>query len=142
MTYKVINVQDIDKYPDNYDFLEPEQKMKIIGYMNGIQKLADRYNAKYITELEFSVDNNDVPNDINRYLRLYNHTITSLTGSKNAYATLGIMCEYDWPHHANEWILATKQDAIDYNNFQETEVDEEVNNILDNTLLDYSDVGI
>lgn len=39
MTYKVINVQDIDKYPDNYDFLESEQKMKIIGYMNGIQKL-------------------------------------------------------------------------------------------------------
>jgi hypothetical protein len=38
--------------------------------------------------------------------------------------------------------LATKQDAIDYNNFQKTEVDEEVNNILDNTLLDYSDVGI
>jgi len=114
--------------------------------MNGIQTLANRYYEHYVNELTEHLDLPEyelevVKKDKERYLRLYNHTITSLTGSKNGYATLGIMCEYDWPNHEKTWFLATKADAEYYNDFQETEVDNEINNIA-SQLLSYGDVGI
>lgn len=142
--YKVINVQDISLYPDNYDWLNSEQQIIIISYMNGVQDLADRYYEKYSLELESSIDDEEQSKkDIEKYLRLYNHTITSLTGSKNAYATLNIMCEYDWPGHDHKWFLATKEDAQNYNELQETEVDDNIDNIFNtSSLLKYGEVGI
>lgn len=56
--------------------------------MNGMQALANRYYRTYMDNIEEHIDTG-------KYIRQYNHTITSLTGSKNAYATLGIMVEYD-----------------------------------------------
>lgn len=145
--YKVINVQDVDLYPENYDWLTPDQKTVIISYMNGVQDLADRYYDNYWTELNATFDLSEAEKrnkDINKYLRLYNHTTTSLTGSKNAYATLNIMCEYDWPGHAQRWFLATKEDAQNYNEFQETEVEENIDDILNgsSSLLSYGEVGL
>jgi hypothetical protein len=108
--------------------------------MNGVQDLANRYHNHYSDDL---LDDIQEEEDIEtRYLRLYNHTVTSLTGSKNAYATLGIMFEYDWPNHPNKWFLATQQDAIDYNEFQESEVDDTISQVLTSSLLSYGDVGI
>lgn len=70
--------------------------MVIISYLNGVQDLANRYYNNYLQELEKTFDSTEKhKKDVERYLRLYNHTVTSLTGSKNAYATLKIMCEYD-----------------------------------------------
>ena len=57
--YKVINVQDISLYPDNYDWLDSEQQIIIISYMNGVQDLADRYYEKYSLELESSIDDEE-----------------------------------------------------------------------------------
>ena len=145
--YKVINVQDIDLYPDNYDWLNSDQKTIIISYLNGVQDLANRYYNNYLEELNATFDPNykeEHNKDIEKYLRLYNHTITSLTGSKNAYATLKIMCEYDWPEHSQRWFLATKEDAQNYNDFKETEVEDNIDDILNNSsmLLQYGDIGI
>lgn len=49
--------------------------------MQGVQHLCDYYYDKYFTNAE------------QKSLKLYQHTLTSLTGSKNAYATMGIMVE-------------------------------------------------
>lgn len=142
--YKVINVQDIDLYPENYNWLDQDQQLVIISYLNGVQDLANRYYNNYLQELEKTFDSTEKhEKDVERYLRLYNHTVTSLTGSKNAYATLKIMCEYDWPGHSQKWFLATKQDAQNYNEFQESEVEDNIDDILDrSSLLTYGEVGI
>ena len=55
-----------------------------------MQTLANRYYTTYKENIEEY-------QELGTYIKQYNHTITSLTGSKNAYATLGIMVEYDWP---------------------------------------------
>lgn len=144
--YKVINVQDIELYPDNYEWLDKEQQLIIVSYLNGVQDLANRYYNRYLEELNstFDLTNKEKhEKDIEKYLRLYNHTVTSLTGSKNAYATLKIMCEYDWPNHSQRWFLATKQDAQDYNDFQESEVEDNIDDIFNtSSLLKYGEVGI
>lgn len=142
--YKVINVQDIDLYPEDYNWLDQDQQLVIISYLNGVQDLANRYYNNYLQELEKTFDSTEKhEKDVERYLRLYNHTVTSLTGSKNAYATLKIMCEYDWPGHSQKWFLATKQDAQNYNEFQESEVEDNIDDILDrSSLLTYGEVGI
>lgn len=142
--YKVINVQDIDLYPENYNWLDQDQQLVIISYLNGVQDLANRYYNNYLQELEKTFDSTEKhKKDVERYLRLYNHTVTSLTGSKNAYATLKIMCEYDWPGHSQKWFLATKQDAQNYNEFQESEAEDNIDDILDrSSLLTYGEVGI
>lgn len=127
-----INIQSIDDYPDNYDWLSIENQNKIINYMNGMQELANRYYKIYR-------DNIEKYQDLGTYIKQYNHTVTSLTGSKNAYATLGIMVEYDWPEHRRKWILATKTDAILAKDYQEEEKEDIT--INKNILLDYSEVG-
>ena len=125
-----INIQSIDQYPLDYNWLSLEDQQKIIGYMNGMQELANRYYKTY-------QDNIEEYQELGTYIKQYNHTITSLTGSKNAYATLGIMVEYDWPKNRGKWILATKDDALYAENYQE----EESSTINKNILLDYTDVG-
>jgi hypothetical protein len=60
--------------------------------MNGMNDLAQRYYIKYMDDITAN----------QKYLRLYQHTLTGLTGAKNAYATLGIMTEFDFPRGKNE----------------------------------------
>lgn len=126
-----INIQSIDNYPENYNWLSIEIQEKILGYLNGMQELANRYYKKYQENIEEY-------EELGTYIKQYNHTITSLTGSKNAYATLNIMVEYDWPNYRGKWILATKNDAI-YAEEHINDTDEE--DINQNILLDYTDVG-
>ena len=123
---KPINIQDLEKYPEDYSNLDEEDKLIIINYMRGMQDLANHYYEKYFKEAE------------DKDLRLYQHTLTGLTGAKNAYATLGIMVE-KWGKN-NEWILATKQDAIDYINQEEE--DDSAQEIIEqiNRLIDYGDI--
>jgi len=127
----VINIQELDQYPDNYDGLSGEDQAIILGYMNGMQALANRYYREYMDHIEDHIDTG-------KYIRQYNHTITSLTGSKNAYATLGIMVEYNWPGYKGLWVLATREMAETYRNdeIDENEIPENYN-----ILLDYSDIG-
>ena len=57
-----------------------------------MQALANRYYREYQDNIEEHVESG-------AYIRQYNHTITGLTGAKNAYATLGIKVEYNWPNN-------------------------------------------
>ena len=121
---KPINIQDIEKYPENYLNINEEDKVKILYYMRGMQDLANHYYEKYFKEAE------------DKDLRLYQHTLTGLTGAKNAYATLGIMVE-KWGENG-EWILATKQDAENYVNGEDDSAQEIIEQI--NELIDYGDI--
>ena len=126
-----INIQSINDYPDDYTWLSIDDQQKIINYMNGMQELANRYYETYRNNIEEY-------KDLGTYIKQYNHTVTSLTGSKNAYATLGIMVEYDWPKHKGKWFLATKTDAIFAENYQEEDENPTINK---NILLDYTEIG-
>ena len=121
---KPINIQDIEKYPENYLNINENNKVKILYYMRGMQDLANHYYEKYFKEAE------------DKDLRLYQHTLTGLTGAKNAYATLGIMVE-KWGKNG-EWILATKQDAENYVNEEDDSAQEIIEQI--NELIDYGDI--
>ena len=128
----VKNIQSIDMYPEKYAEEDSDIWDAIVNYMNGMQELANRYYDQYLENIE---DNDKT----GKYIVQYNHTITSLTGSKNAFAILNIMVEYDWPDHKGEWFLATKEDALAYENYQEPEDTEPIT--YTNQLLDYGDVG-
>lgn len=125
----IINIQNIEKYPTAYTYLNDESKNTILNYMNGMQQLANRYYEKYMNALPV----------VTKYLSLYQHTLTGLTGAKNAYATLGIMVEYNWPGHKDFWFLATREDTENYNNSEENEITEEVNTEI-NELIQYGDI--
>lgn len=103
---KIRNTEDVLMYPENYDFLSQEQQNVIVSYMNAVQSLAHRYYEKHIHE-------ENTPTH-ERYLKLYNQTMSELTGAKSAYVTVGIRVEYNWPGHYRKWILATQADAQAY----------------------------
>lgn len=104
---KIRNTEDVLQYPETYDFLTEEQQEIIVNYMNAVQDLANRY---YETHLDNESD--DYKHNI--YLKLYNQTMSELTGAKSAYATAGIHVEYNWPGHYHKWILATQTEAQEY----------------------------
>ena len=122
---KLINIQDIDKYPENYDFLQEEERCKILNYMNETQERANRYYNRYLENP-----------DNKKALLLYQHTLTNLSGSKNAYATLGIMVE-NWSL-GGAWILATKEDAENYNEQEENNVNNHIEELP--ALIYYGDI--
>lgn len=137
---KINNTEDIMEYPENYDNWTEEQKDVIIKYMNAVQHLCDEYYQKHLNSE--SLNNTQ---EHQEYLSLYRHTLTSLTGSKNAYATLGLKVEYNWPNHKHEWFLATRQDAEEFLNAPDDPYPDSCD-IPDDTeqktnkILDYGDV--
>lgn len=145
------NINNISDYPSNYEWLETEKQNKILELMNTRQKVADEYwnLCKNIYEDKDCLELNDyktiftvsIDKDIEEKLRIYNNMINFISGARIAYATLGIMLEYNWPNHKNEWILATIEDAEAYLNAPEVEgaSSEPITNKL---LLGYGDVGI
>ncbi len=145
MTIK--NIDPIESYPENYDSLGEEYQEKIITLMNVRQKVADEFwricNDSYedIEELdEYKyVFTRLLNKSLNERLMAYNAAVNFLTGMKIAYASLGIKVEYNWPNHKNEWFLATREDAENYENAVEESNEEPINQ---NVLLSYGDVGI
>lgn len=146
------NINNIDDYPTDYNWLPIEDQQKILKIMNTRQKLADQYwqicKDSYIESESYDVNLDEymytistiMDKDINEKLYLYNAAINFISGARIAYASLGIMVEYNWPNHKGEWFLATASDASAYENSQEEEeIDQPV---LQNILLHYGDVGI
>lgn len=143
------NINDISTYPSDYNWLSEEQQNKIVTILNARQKIADEYwtLCKNIYENEECLDTDDyktiftisADKETNEKLRIYNNLINFLSGMKIAYASIGIMVEYNWPDHKGEWFLATQEDAINYKNAPEEPADQPV---IQNILLSYGDIGI
>ena len=147
MTIK--NIDPIESYPENYDSLGNEYKEKIITLMNIRQKVADEYwrickdsyediEDEELDEYKYTFTTL-LDKELNERLAAYNAAINFLSGMRIAYASLGIKVEYNWPNHKDEWFLATREDAENYENAEETQEDPPV---TQNVLLHYGDVGI
>lgn len=134
------NINLIDQYPENYDDWDAIKIQYATDYMNEAQALSEAYYNKH-EEFEGEDEEQHL-----EYLGLFQHSLTSLAGSKNAYATLGIMMEYNWPGHERVWFPATRGDAETYAELQEnegntpTEEGEEPVRPDEDILLDYGDV--
>ena len=147
MTVK--NIDPIESYPENYDSLGEQYQERIVTLMNIRQKVADEFwricNDSYedleTEELdEYKYTFTTLLNkSLNERLMAYNAATNFLTGMKIAYASLGIKVEYNWPNHKDEWFLATKEDAENYENAVEEPEDLPV---PQNVLLHYGDIGI
>lgn len=143
------NINPITDYPSNYDWLTEEQQNKILNLMTNNQKMVDAYWKLCKDSAEnFEQTNLDdmtyihtemLDKTLNDKLAVYNIAANFLSGMRIAYASLGIMLEYNWPGHKNEWILATTEDAENYENAPEESDEEPINQ---NVLLSYGDVGI
>lgn len=129
MTIK--NTQDISKYPENYDWLTEEQQESIINYMNEIDSIASNIFIDYKKALK----NNETEN-ANALYEDYNMQLSEITGAKNAYYTISIMVERNWLGKTG-WILATKEDAIANETYEEPQEDQPIQPVL----LSYGDVG-
>lgn len=145
MTVK--NIDPIESYPENYDSLGEQYQEKIITLMNVRQKVADEFwricndsyeNIEELDEYKYTFTTL-LDKSLNERLMAYNAAVNFLTGMRIAYASLGIKVEYNWPNHKNEWFLATREDAENYENAPEESDEEPINQ---NTLLSYGDVGI
>ena len=145
MTVK--NIDPIESYPENYDSLGEQYQERIVTLMNARQKVADEFwricndsyeNIEELDEYKY-IFTTLLNKSLNERLMAYNAATNFLTGMKIAYASLGIKVEYNWPNHKNEWFLATREDAENYENAPEESDEEPINQ---NTLLSYGDVGI
>lgn len=144
------NIDSVESYPENYDFLQESTQETIITLMNKRQKIADMCweVCKDSIETEYT-DLNDfqyiyekiTDKNIQEKLLVYNISFNMISAMKIAYSSLGIKVEYNWPNHKGEWFLATKEDAINYENYEEPEPEV---NPLDpaSMLLTYGEVGI
>ena len=146
------NINSIDEYPSDYFWLTQEEQEKILKFMNTRQKIADQYwqiCKDAYDEFGSDVELDEykytfitlIDKDINEKLLAYNVAINFLSGARIAYATLGIMLEYNWPNHKNEWFLATAEDATNYENSIDEPIEEDLPT-TQNVLLHYGDVGI
>ena len=136
---KIRNTEDVLEYPEDYNYLTEEQKIIIVNYLNAVQDLADRYYEKHLQDEDTA--------EHERYLKLYNQTMSELTGAKSAYTTMGVRVEYNWPGHYHKWILATRADAQNYLDHADdpypdcNDAEQDVENIApSNGLLSYTDV--
>ena len=145
----VKNIDPIESYPENYESLGEQYQEKIVTLMNIRQKVADEYwricNDSYedieteeLDEYKY-IFTTLLNKSLNEKLTAYNAATNFLTGMKIAYASLGIKVEYNWPNHKDEWFLATREDAENYENAIEEPTEDPVDQ---NELLSYGDVGI
>lgn len=150
MTIK--NIDSIESYPANYDFLQESAKETIVTLMNKRQKIADmcwEICKSSITETEYINLDDDfqyiyetiTDKNIQEKLLTYNISINIISAMKMAYSSLGIKVEYNWPNYKNEWFLATREDAINYENTTDDDSGNE-EFTFQNNLLRYGDVGI
>ena len=137
---KIDNINNLEDYPENYDDWDPNKLQNATDYMNAVQASLETYRQKH-EEAEGKDEEEHL-----QYLTLIQHCLTSLQGSKNAYVTLGIMMEYNWPGHEYEWFPAIRDDARLFEEWQEGEggntppEGEDEEPVQPDDLLDYGDV--
>lgn len=99
--------------------------------MNEIDSVASNIFIDYKKALE----NNEIEN-ANALYEDYNMQLSEISGAKNAYYTIDIMVERNWLGKTG-WILATKEDAIANETYEEPQEDQPIQPVL----LSYGDVG-
>ena len=102
---KIDNINKIEDYPVNYDFLPIQVQNSIVEYFEYTMSTARSYYRQFLSAEE--------PEKA-RYYALYCQELDNISGAKDAMAVTGVMVEYNWPNHEHKYFLANRQDAIDY----------------------------
>jgi hypothetical protein len=89
---------DETEYPQNYDWLTPEQQKAVLDHINMLDD----------TEMEFfkAFQHTDT------FERLWREAAVRKNAAIDAYAAIGIKVEFGWIGHRSEYFLATYADAF------------------------------
>lgn len=95
----------IDKYPATYkNILTPEQRIRLVAWFKMKQNHA---NESYKQANSYSYDSLDYV----YYKNSGDMTMKEINGAIECLQNIGIMMEYGWVGHREEWFLATQYDA-------------------------------
>ena len=95
---------DIDEteYPQNYDWLTPEQQKAVLAHINALED--------YTKELYRALKSDDEHSDTLEWM--WRDAKVKLNAAIDAYAAIGIKVEFGWIGHRSEYFLATYIDAF------------------------------
>lgn len=99
---KFIHTED---YPLSYEgMLSPEQRIRIVAWFkmkqnraNGCYKNANSYSRENVNYIYFTQEGDKLMKEID--------------GAVNCLRSIGVMMEYGWVGHREEWFMATAYDA-------------------------------
>ena len=93
---------DETEYPQNYDWLTPEQQKAVLDHINALDD--------YTKELSRALKSDDEHSDTLE--RMWREAHVKLNAAIDAYAAIGIKVEFGWIGHRSEYFLATYVDAF------------------------------
>ncbi len=93
---------DETEYPQNYDWLTPEQQKAVLDHINAL----DDYTKKLFRALKSDDEHSDTLE------WMWRDAQVKLNAAIDAYAAIGIKVEFGWIGHRSEYFLATYVDAF------------------------------
>lgn len=93
---------DETEYPQNYDWLTPEQQEAVLDHINALDD--------YTKELSRALKSDDEHSDTLEWM--WRDAQVKLNAAIDAYAAIGIKVEFGWIGHRSEYFLATYIDAF------------------------------
>ena len=93
---------DETEYPQNYDWLTPEQQKAVLDHINAL----DDDTKEFFRALKSDDEHSDTLE------RMWREAHVKLNAAIDAYATIGIKVEFGWIGHRSEYFLATYVDAF------------------------------
>lgn len=94
---------DETEYPQNYDWLTPEQQKAVLDHINAL----DDYTKELLSRAWKSDDEHS-----DTLERMWREAQVKLNAAIDAYAAIGIKVEFGWIGHRSEYFLATYIDAF------------------------------
>lgn len=94
---------DETEYPQNYDWLTPEQQKAVLDHINAL----DDYTKELLSRAWKSDDEHS---DTLEWM--WREAQVKLNAAIDAYAAIGIKVEFGWIGHRSEYFLATYIDAF------------------------------
>ena len=93
---------DETEYPQNYDWLTPEQQKAVLDHINAL----DDDTKEFFRALKSDDEHSDTLE------RMWRDAHVKLNAAIDAYAAIGIKVEFGWIGHRSEYFLATYVDAF------------------------------
>lgn len=93
---------DETEYPQNYDWLTPEQQKAVLDHINALDD--------YTKEFSRALKSDDEHSDTLEWM--WRDAQVKLNAAIDAYAAIGIKVEFGWIGHRSEYFLATYIDAF------------------------------
>ena len=96
---------DETEYPQNYDWLTPEQQKAVLDHINALDDDTMEF-FRVFRALKSKDEHSDTLE------RMWRDAQVKLNAAIDAYAAIGIKVEFGWIGHRSEYFLATYVDAF------------------------------